>query len=77
MDKLYQYAWLVPVLPLFGATIVGIGLISFNQATNKLRQGNSIFIVSLLGVSMVLSFALFWSQFQGHGATRLAQSYTP
>lgn len=66
MDKLYQYAWLVPVLPLIGATIVGIGLISFNKATNKLRQVNSIFIISLLGASMVLSFALFWSQFQGH-----------
>lgn len=66
MDNLYQYAWLIPALPLIGATIVGIGLISFNKATNKLRQGNSIFIVSLLGVSMVLSFALFWSQFQGH-----------
>lgn len=66
MDNLYQYAWLIPVLPLIGAALVGIGLISFNQATNKLRQGNSVFIVSLLGASMVLSFALFWSQFQGH-----------
>ena len=66
MNNLYQYAWLVPVLPLLGATVVGIGLISFNQATNKLRQVNSIFIVSLLGASMFLSFALFWSQFQGH-----------
>jgi NAD(P)H-quinone oxidoreductase subunit 5 len=66
METIYQYAWLVPVLPLIGATIVGTGLISFNQVTNKLRQVNSIFIVSLLGASMFLSFALFWSQFQGH-----------
>lgn len=66
METIYQYAWLVPVLPLIGATVVGIGLISFNQTTNKLRQVNSVFIVSLLGISMFLSFALFWSQFQGH-----------
>jgi NAD(P)H-quinone oxidoreductase subunit 5 len=66
MEQIYQYAWLVPVLPLIGATVVGTGLISFNQATNKLRQVNSLFIVSLLGASMFLSFALFWSQFQGH-----------
>ncbi|WP_069790042.1 NAD(P)H-quinone oxidoreductase subunit 5 [Cyanobacterium sp. IPPAS B-1200] len=63
--KLYEYAWLVPTLPLLSAMIVGIGLISFNQATNKLRQVNSIFIISTLGACLTLSVALFWSQWQG------------
>jgi NAD(P)H-quinone oxidoreductase subunit 5 len=66
MEPLYQYAWLIPVLPLVAATIVGTGLISLNKATNKLRQINALFIVSTLGVAMVLSFALLWSQIQGH-----------
>ncbi len=66
METLYQYAWLIPVLPLLGATIVGIGLISFGTVTSKLRQLNSIFIVTLIGASMVLSFALLWNQIQGH-----------
>ncbi|KGF72631.1 NAD(P)H-quinone oxidoreductase subunit F [Neosynechococcus sphagnicola sy1] len=66
MEAIYQYAWLIPVLPLAGAMIVGLGLISFNQTVNHLRQGNSIFIVSLLGTAMVLSFGLLWSQIQGH-----------
>ncbi|HEY9753435.1 MAG TPA: proton-conducting transporter membrane subunit, partial [Coleofasciculaceae cyanobacterium] len=66
MEAIYQYAWLIPVLPLIGATIVGLGLISFNKATNSLRQASSIFIVSLTGAAMVLSFALFWSQVSGH-----------
>ncbi|MEG4814095.1 NAD(P)H-quinone oxidoreductase subunit 5 [Microcoleus sp. K5-D4] len=66
MELLYQYAWLIPVLPLAGAMLVGLGLITFNQATNKLRQANAILIVSALGGSMVLSFALLWSQLQGH-----------
>lgn len=66
METLYQYAWLVPVLPLVGAMIVGIGLLSFSQITVKLRQINAIFIVSLLGAAMVMSFALLWSQIQGH-----------
>jgi len=72
MDSLtlYEYAWLVPTLPLLSAMIVGIGLISFNQATNKLRQINSIFIISTLGVCLALSVALFWSQWQG------AETYT-
>ncbi len=66
MEPLYQYAWLIPVLPLAGAMLVGLGLISVNKATNSLRQIVAVFIVSLLGASMVLSFALFWSQFHGH-----------
>ncbi|HAJ63190.1 MAG TPA: NADH-quinone oxidoreductase subunit L [Cyanobacteria bacterium UBA8543] len=66
MEPLYQYAWLIPVLPLAGAMLVGLGLISLNEATNRLRQLNAVFIVSLLGASMVFSFALLWSQFHGH-----------
>lgn len=66
--KLYEYAWLVPVLPLLSAMVVGLGLISFNQFTNKLRQVNSILIISTTGVSLALSMALFWSQWQGHEA---------
>jgi len=68
MEPLYQYAWLIPVLPLIGAMLVGMGLISFNKATNSLRQLNAVFIISLLGAAMVLSFALLWSQIQGHPA---------
>ncbi|MBE9167676.1 NAD(P)H-quinone oxidoreductase subunit 5 [Pleurocapsales cyanobacterium LEGE 06147] len=66
METLYQYAWLIPVLPLLGAMLVGIGLISLNKATNSLRKINAVFVVSLLGAAMVLSFALLWSQIHGY-----------
>ena len=66
IDTLYQFAWLIPVLPLLGAAVVGMGLISYGDATSKLRQPSSIFIVSLTGAAMVLSFLLLWSQVQGH-----------
>ncbi len=66
MEPLYQYAWLIPALPLLGAMLVGIGLISLNKATNNLRQIVAVFIVSILGATMVLSFALLWSQIHGH-----------
>ncbi|MEL6927331.1 MAG: NAD(P)H-quinone oxidoreductase subunit 5 [Cyanobacteria bacterium J06600_6] len=68
MEPLYQYAWLIPVLPLLGAMIVGIGLISVNKATNNLRQIVSVFIVSIIGATMVMSFAILWSQIHGHEA---------
>lgn len=65
MEPLYQYAWMIPVLPLAGAMLVGLGLISFNKFTNSLRKLNAVVIVSLMGVVMGLSFALLWSQLQG------------
>ncbi len=68
MEPLYQYAWLIPVLPLLGAMVIGIGLISLNKFTNKLRQLNAVFVLSLIGTSMALSFGLLWSQIQGHEA---------
>lgn len=66
MEPIYQYAWLIPVFPLAGAMLVGLGLISLNKFTNSLRQLLAIAIVSCLGASTVLSFAIFWSQVQGH-----------
>jgi NAD(P)H-quinone oxidoreductase subunit 5 len=66
MEVIYQYAWLIPVLPLVGAMLVGLGLISLNHLTNRLRQFNAVLIVSLLGAAMSLSLGLLWSQIQGH-----------
>ena len=31
-----EIAWLIPVLPLIGAVLTGLGLISFNQTINRL-----------------------------------------
>ncbi|MGQ9869809.1 NAD(P)H-quinone oxidoreductase subunit 5 [Leptodesmis sp.] len=66
MEMLYQYAWLIPVLPLLAAALIGVGLISFSKLTNSLRRLSAIFVVSVMGFAMVLSFAIFWNQFQGH-----------
>jgi NAD(P)H-quinone oxidoreductase subunit 5 len=66
MEPLYDYAWLIPVFPLAGAMLVGLGLISLNKFTNGLRQLNAVLIISLIGAGMVMSFALLASQFQGH-----------
>ena len=66
MEVIYQYAWIIPVLPLLGAMLVGLGLISLNQITNRLRQLNAVLIVSLMGIAMGLSMALLWSQYQGY-----------
>jgi NAD(P)H-quinone oxidoreductase subunit 5 len=66
MESLYQYAWLIPVLPLLGAMLVGLGLVSYGDVVNRARSLSSIFIVSLVGITMMMSFGLLWSQLQGH-----------
>jgi NAD(P)H-quinone oxidoreductase subunit 5 len=66
MEPLYDYAWLIPVFPLAGAMLVGLGLISLNKFTNRLRDLNAVLIISLMGAAMAMSFALLASQFQGH-----------
>lgn len=68
MDILYQFAWIIPLLPLCGAIIVGIGLILFNKSTNSLRRVNAIFLISAVAMAMVFASALLWSQIQGHEA---------
>jgi NAD(P)H-quinone oxidoreductase subunit 5 len=66
MESIYQLAWIIPVLPLLGATILGIGLVSFGKTVSKLRSLSAGMIVTLCGTAMVLSFALLFSQLQGH-----------
>ncbi|MEL6351007.1 MAG: NAD(P)H-quinone oxidoreductase subunit 5 [Cyanobacteria bacterium J06627_28] len=66
VEAIYKYVWLIPVLPLLGAAIVGTGLISYNEATNKLRKPVAAFIVSLIGAAMGLSIMVLVSQLQGH-----------
>jgi NAD(P)H-quinone oxidoreductase subunit 5 len=66
METLYDYAWLIPVFPLAGAMLVGLGLISLNKFTNGLRELNAVLIISLIGAAMTMSVALLVSQFQGH-----------
>ncbi|MGF1497510.1 MAG: NAD(P)H-quinone oxidoreductase subunit 5 [Elainellaceae cyanobacterium] len=66
MELIYEYAWLIPVLPLLGAMLLGIGLVSYGASLSRIRSLCSAFIVSLTGAGMFLSFALLWSQIQGH-----------
>ncbi len=66
MEFAYQYAWLIPLLPLAAALIIGTGLITFNKSTNKLRSLWSILSVSATGGAGVMAANLLWSQIQGH-----------
>ena len=67
MPSAAEVAWLIPVLPLAGAVFVGLGLISFNRTVNRLRKPVALLLLSCVGASGVLSFAVLAEQLRGAG----------
>ncbi len=60
-----EIAWLIPLLPLVGAVVSGLGLISFNRAMNRLRKPIAITLLACVGASAVLSYAVLVEQVSG------------
>jgi NAD(P)H-quinone oxidoreductase subunit 5 len=58
-------AWLIPLLPLLGACITGLGLLSFNRTVNRLRKPVAWFLITCVGAAAVLSFAVLAEQLAG------------
>jgi NAD(P)H-quinone oxidoreductase subunit 5 len=59
---LYRYAWLIPVFPLISSLVMGIGLISFREATQSLRRDLAFLTIGLLGISVIHSFGILYFQ---------------
>nr|YP_009033765.1 subunit 5 of NADH-plastoquinone oxidoreductase [Roya anglica]YP_009256926.1 subunit 5 of NADH-plastoquinone oxidoreductase [Roya obtusa]AHZ11148.1 subunit 5 of NADH-plastoquinone oxidoreductase [Roya anglica]ANI25930.1 subunit 5 of NADH-plastoquinone oxidoreductase [Roya obtusa] len=68
MQLIHNYAWLVPLLPCMASGIIGIGLLSFRNATRSLRLPSAILSIGMLGISMMFSFGLFWEQISNNSA---------
>jgi NAD(P)H-quinone oxidoreductase subunit 5 len=58
-------AWLIPLLPLLGACITGLGLLCFNRTVNRLRKPVAWFLITCVGAAAVLSFAVLAEQLAG------------
>ncbi len=65
MPSASNLAWLIPVLPLFGAIISGLGLISFNDRINNLKKPVSIALVSSVGAAAAISYLVLFEQWTG------------
>ena len=65
MHSAADYAWLIPVLPLIGALITGLGLISFNRTINRLRKPVAVLLLSCVGAAAVISYAVLFEQLGG------------
>ncbi|MFZ9752552.1 MAG: NAD(P)H-quinone oxidoreductase subunit 5 [Cyanobium sp.] len=68
MPAATELAWLIPVLPLLGAAISGLGLISFNLTVNRLRKPVAVLLLTCVGAAAVLSYAVLAEQLAGVGA---------
>ena len=60
-----ELAWLIPLLPLFGGVITGMGLIGFNKSINSFRKPVAISLISFVGASAVISYAVLAEQISG------------
>ena len=65
MQSASEIAWLIPLVPLLGAVISGLGLISFNKVLNSSRTPVAITLISCVGISAVLSYAILVEQISG------------
>nr|APP88102.1 NADH dehydrogenase subunit L [Paulinella micropora]AQX44869.1 NADH dehydrogenase subunit L [Paulinella micropora] len=60
-----EFVWLIPVIPLLGACLVGLGLITFNDIVNQLRKPVALFLISCVGMGAILSFMILAEQLGG------------
>ena len=74
MPSASELAWLIPLLPLLGAAITGLGLISFNRTINRLRKPVALLLISCVGAAAVLSFAVLLEQLSG-GAAQIGRAH--
>nr|AAA81358.1 NADH dehydrogenase [Saussurea eriophylla] len=58
MEQTYQYAWIIPLLPLPVPMIIGLGLLLFPTATKSLRRMWAFQSVLLLSIVMIFSMNL-------------------
>nr|QGT33506.1 NADH-plastoquinone oxidoreductase subunit 5 [Chamaesium delavayi] len=65
MEQTYQYAWIIPFLPLPVPVLIGTGLLLFPSATKSLRRMWAFQSVLLLSIVMIFSINLSIQQING------------
>ncbi len=66
MPQASEIAWLIPVFPLIGAVVSGLGLISINNKINNSREIVSVGLMSFVGISAVISYKALIEQVNGY-----------
>nr|WIL97093.1 NADH dehydrogenase subunit 5 [Cordia dichotoma] len=58
MEQTYQYAWIIPLLPLTVPMLIGVGLLLFPTATKNLRRMWAFQSILVLSIVMIFSINL-------------------
>nr|QJF47452.1 NADH-plastoquinone oxidoreductase subunit 5 [Bupleurum scorzonerifolium] len=76
MEQTYQYAWIIPFLPLPVPMLIGVGLILFPSATKSLRRMWAFQSVLLLSIVITFSINLSLQQIYGSSIYQYVWSWT-
>nr|UUC03320.1 NADH-plastoquinone oxidoreductase subunit 5 [Gymnospermium kiangnanense] len=76
MEHTYQYAWIIPFIPLPVPIAIGVGLLLVPAATKSLRRMWAFFSVLLLSIIMIFSADLSIQQINGSFLHQYVWSWT-
>nr|QBE87860.1 NADH-plastoquinone oxidoreductase subunit 5 [Corbichonia decumbens] len=76
MEHIYQYAWIIPFIPLPVPLLIGVGLLLFPTATKNLRRIWAFSSISLLSIVMIFSMKLSIQQINSHSIYQYVWSWT-
>nr|YP_009445724.1 NADH-plastoquinone oxidoreductase subunit 5 [Colobanthus apetalus]YP_010025027.1 NADH-plastoquinone oxidoreductase subunit 5 [Colobanthus affinis]ATX68312.1 NADH-plastoquinone oxidoreductase subunit 5 [Colobanthus apetalus]QOQ35326.1 NADH-plastoquinone oxidoreductase subunit 5 [Colobanthus affinis] len=76
MEHIYQYAWLIPFIPLPVPLLIGVGLLLFPTATKNLRRIWAFSSISLLTIAMFFSMMLSIQQINNNSIYQYVWSWT-
>nr|YP_010880573.1 NADH dehydrogenase subunit F [Callitriche cophocarpa]YP_010880745.1 NADH dehydrogenase subunit F [Callitriche palustris]QUO99525.1 NADH-plastoquinone oxidoreductase subunit 5 [Callitriche palustris]WHU54360.1 NADH dehydrogenase subunit F [Callitriche cophocarpa]WHU54532.1 NADH dehydrogenase subunit F [Callitriche palustris] len=76
MEQTYQYAWIIPFIPLPVPILIGVGLLLFPTATKKLRRMWAFPSILLLSIVMIFSMNLSIEQINTNSIYQYVRSWT-
>nr|YP_010819528.1 NADH dehydrogenase subunit 5 [Eremophila flaccida]UOI07755.1 NADH dehydrogenase subunit 5 [Eremophila flaccida] len=76
MEQTYQYAWIIPFLPLPVPMLIGVGLLLFPTATKNLRRMWAFSSILLLSIVMIFSTNLSIQQIKSSSIYQYVWSWT-
>nr|ADD31351.1 NADH-plastoquinone oxidoreductase subunit 5 protein [Antirrhinum majus]QWL15407.1 NADH-plastoquinone oxidoreductase subunit 5 [Antirrhinum majus] len=76
MEQTYQYAWIIPFVPLPVPMLIGVGLLLFPTGTKNLRRMWAFLSILLLSIVMVFSTHLSIHQINSNSIYQYVWSWT-
>nr|QBC71253.1 NADH-plastoquinone oxidoreductase subunit 5 [Alluaudia procera] len=76
MEHIYQYAWIIPFIPLPVPLLIGVGLLLFPTTTNNFRRIWAFSSILLLSIVMIFSMKLSIQQINSNSIYQYVWSWT-